>query len=230
MERIGPWLTQSLDHLKVDWQKHIVPTLVMFGGMMVLSIVLCVFIVLGMVAGIAIGSDEVMAILVMFFSLIGTLFMVVALAPLQLGYMRGCLKLMRGEPFELSEFGTALRFTPGAVILMFIVMTSVMIAMCFCYFPAFIVGALFMFGFPVMADRECGPIEALKISVEMVKPNLWAFVLYNFLLGIIVGFVAYVPVLGMFAVVPIGTTMMLIPYLDMTRSKEASETPSSNAW
>lgn len=234
MEFIGPWLTQSLDHLKVDWQKHMVPTLVMFAAVMVLVLVLCLFIAVGAVIGIAAGSEDLMALFIMVFSLLGTVVMMVMIAPLQLGYMRGCLKLLRGGTFELSEFGAGLRFTPGAIVMMIIVLSSVMVAMCFCYFPAFIVGALFMFAFPVMADRECGPIEALKTSVEMVKPHLWGVVLYSFLMGMIMGFVSYVPILGAFAVLPIGSTMVLIPYLDLLRRQEnateASGTPPSNAW
>jgi hypothetical protein len=215
MDRLGPWLNGILDHLKNHWQGHVVPTLVMMGALMVVY-----FVVFGcfgavMAVGAAAEMPDWFIIVLSLLVFVMIFAMMLVIAPLQLGYIRGCLKLFRGGTFEISEYVGALRDAPGAIVMMTIIMTSAMIGAMLCYLPALIISAVFFFAFPIMADQRTGPIESLKKSVALAKPYIWVLVLYSLIMGMIMGMMAYIPIIGPLAVLPLGTTMMLVPYLDL---------------
>ncbi len=215
MDRLGPWMNAILDHLKNEWRAHLVPTLVMVGAIGVAYLVF--FGCFGVVVAVGASADmpDWFVLLLILGVFVFIVLLMLVIAPLQLAYMRGCLKLFRGGTFELSEFTGALRDAPAAIVLMALVLTSAMLGAMLCYVPALLVSALFLFAFPVMADEGTGPIDSLKRSVELARPILWVLVLYSLIMGMVMSMMAYVPIVGPLAVLPLGTTMVLVPYLDL---------------
>lgn len=136
----------------------------------------------------------------------------ILIAPLQLRYMRGTLSLLRGGQFTMGDLfrgeGDVLR----SIGLMFIMACVMMVAMTFFYFPALLLGVLFMFSYPVMADRKVGPVEAMKISMQLTRGKYWYLLLYIFLASAIMSLASMVPIVGSLASVPVMTVMSLTAY------------------
>jgi len=214
MDGFGRWFGIGLKHLQEHWRDHVVPGLVMFGVVMVLVVLVFGVAGMGFVIGAVLGEEELGFLLTMVLGMAAMVVLPAFMAPIQVGYMRGTLKLMRGGEFGVGDLFGALRDAPAAMVLMVIVMAATLTAALFCYFPAFLVAALFFHALPALADNGGGPIEALKHSVDLAKRNYWALVLYVLVYGFALGILGYVPILGAVAAIPVGTVLALAPYID----------------
>ncbi len=214
MDRFGKWLGFGFRHLQDHWQAHLVPALVFFGIVMGLSVFITALFFVGFFIGAVTGEEEIGLILAMVLGFGGLFVMIVLIAPMQVGYMRGTLKLMRGGELTVGDLFSALRDAPAACIVMLVVFTSAMVAALFCYFPAFLVAALFFHALPSLADNGDGPIAALQDAVAKAKENFWGLVIYVFIYGMIVGMMGYIPVVGPIAAIPVGVIFALAPYVD----------------
>jgi len=227
MDKIGPWFSFGFDHLQRHWQKHLVPALVFYAAIMVVvSVVVGVIFVVMMAGGVltallaeAIGDVGGLIGMVLMFGIMFVLILGLNLlfVPLQLGYMRGTLTLMRGGDFTVGDLFGALRLTGKGAIAMVLLMTAVMTAALFCYLPAFLVAGMLMLTMPLVADphKELGPIEAMKTSYELMKPHFWGAVLYTFLIGMLTGVLSYIPIVGPLLVLPVAMALLMAPYLDL---------------
>jgi hypothetical protein len=148
----------------------------------------------------------------------------IAVAPLQLRFTRGTLSLLRGGKFAIGDLFRGEGDVGRSIGLMVLLMIVVTAAMPFFYFPALLLGVLFMFSFPIMADRKVGPIEAMKLSMEITKKNYWVLLLYMFVGSMITSLLSMVPIIGSLAAVPVMMVMFLTAYRSMI-----GETPSQRA-
>ncbi len=281
MDNITAWLTNSFDHLKVRWQAYIGPTLVFFGLIFGIVMVMMTLMSVTMVGlGFALVGPEIRSEmererqrntgsgsyndpyspntdpyspntdpyspgdgssqgspgyspppsgshgppqrmmqmmglfwLGYFIIIFGAAMMAsVIVAPLQLRFMRGTLSLLRGGEFKMGDLFRGKGDVLRSVGLMIVLQCVMMVAMMFFYFPALLLGCLFMFSFPVMADRKVGPIEAMKISMELAKTNYWYVLLYMFLCSAIAGLANAIPLVGALASLPVMTVMILVAY------------------
>lgn len=225
MDGFGRWFGIGLRHLQEHWREHVVPGLVMFGIVMVLVVVVFGFAGMGFVVGAVIGEEELGMLLTMVMGTAAIVILPACMAPIQLGYMRGTLNLMRGGEFGAGDLFSGLRDAPAAIVVMVVAIAAAMTGALFCYFPAFLVAALFFHALPSLADNGGGPIAALKHSVDLAKKNYWGLVLYVVVYGFALGILGYVPILGAVAAIPVGTVLALAPYLDsVEREEEDRET------
>ena len=190
------------------------PGLVFFGVVMGMTMVVVVLFFGGFVIGGVLGEEEIGLIISMVLGMGGMFLMMVLIAPIQIGYMRGTLRLMRGGEFGVGDLFGALGDAPAAVILMAIVFTAAMVSAMFCYFPAFLVAALFFHAMPALADNGGSPIAAIQESIRLAKRNYWGLVLYVFVYGMLVGMMSYIPIVGPIAAIPVGVIFALAPYVD----------------
>jgi len=220
MDGFGRWFGFGLRHLQDHWRDHVVPGLVMFGIVMALIVLLFALAGMGFVVGAILGAEELGMLLAMVLGTAAIVVLPTLLAPIQVGYMRGTLNLMRGGEFGVGDLFGALRDAPAAMVVMFVAMVATLTAALFCYFPAFLVAALFFHALPALADDGGGPIAALKHSVDLAKPNYWGLVLYVVVYGFALSILGYVPILGAVAAVPVGTVLALAPYFDAVERRE----------
>lgn len=231
MNEIGHWLNLSAAHIQKRWEPYIYPTLVFFGLVFAATVIVVgVITVLPILLLISLNGQQdlldsfdfqdfapfIMPMIMIGITLIITTSVFGALiifAPLQLRYLRGTLKLLRGESFEVGDL---FRGLPGdawrSVVLMLILAVMMTLSLLLLYIPAIFLGALFFFAMPIMADRGLGPIEALKASVEMTKNRLLNVILYSLLLSAIISFAGSIPIVGTMVSVPITTVMMMVAY------------------
>ena len=208
MDRFGNWFTLGLDHLRDNWQQHIVPALVFFGVLMGLAVVFSVL-ALGAMFGL-------MALIV---------------APLQVGYMRGVLKSMRGQgELTAGDLFSGFSRTPSAVIVLLITVFGGGIAFLFFVFPAYLLAALFFHAMPAVADKGLGPIAAIQESIRLVKPNFWPMVLYVVIYGMALGFVAYIPLIGPLVMFPMMIIFAVAPYLDAQEEADGAAPADMDQW
>jgi hypothetical protein len=241
MDKIGPWFSGGFEHLQQHWRKHLVPALVFNAAIMVVvGLMMVVIFAVTMLGGVLValladlmGDVGGLLGLVVMVGIMTVLMLALNLlfVPLQLGYMRGTINLMRGGDFTVGDLFGAVRLTGKGAIAMVLLMTAVMTAALFCYFPAFLVGALFMLTMPLIADpeKELGPIEAMKTSVELIKPHFWGAVLYMFLIGMLTGLLSYIPIVGPMLVLPIAMSLLMSPYLDLVDGPRAPAPPAHGA-
>jgi len=232
MKHLGSWLAGAVDHLKNNWQAHIPPGLVFVVATMVMALgFTAVMVVLGGVVGFlaAVVQDERVVLIaaiiggIAFFAAI--IVMTVLIQPLWMAYVRYTIHLLRGEKPELGELAWGYKHIAPVTGLIALTMAATFIAMLFCYFPGFLVAAALYFAMPVMADRECGPIEAIKASWELVKANfLDVFVL---MLVVMVGsmVLSYVPFIGPMAMIIVFVVIQSVAYVQLTSGGEGSAAP-----
>ena len=220
MDGLGRWLGFGFRHFQEHWQKHLVPGLVMFGLVFVMVMAVFVLFGIGFAVGIVTGEEELGMMLGMVLGGVSMLVLPLMIAPIQLGYMRGTLRLMRGGEFGVGDLFGSLRDAPAAMVVMVVVMVAAMTAAMFCYFPAFLVAALFFHALPSLADKGGSPIAALKHSVELARKQYWGLVLYVFIYGFLLAMLGYVPLIGPILAIPLGVIFCLAPYVDATADED----------
>jgi hypothetical protein len=227
MSNIGPWLGASFTHMKENWQGHMVPSLIVFGvsffGSIVLMTLLGVFVTV-LAVGLGAISEDLGGLGAMLGLGIGTPVLLIGLiavmTPLLIGYNRICLRMMRNEPYEISEI-FATDGVMAAVVANLIAGVATSIAAMFCYFPALIVGVLFMFSTPLIADRKAtSGMDAIRQSVALARQDLMGLMLYWFAAIFIAMAVAYIPLVGAMLTMPLITTFILTAYISLSDEGE----------
>ncbi len=87
--------------------------------------------------------------------------------------------------------------------------------------------ALIMFAYPLVVDRNLNGIEAFKLSVKAVWANLSGVVgiiLVEFVMGLIA---AFIPIVGIYLVLPIMFAGVLVAYRRVFPSQETFDQPPS---
>lgn len=214
MDNFGSWFNAAFNELKLRWQAHLVPSAIFMG--VTLFIVMIAMTGMGILGVVASLIDERAVPFVMFggWGLL-MLVMMFGTGPLLVGYYRYALKTMRGEPAALGDL-----FAKDAIFSSLLtnglVLGATMTAAMFCYLPAFPVSALLLFAMPALADNPgMNPIDAIKRSFELARPVLVELMLYWFLAAMLATMLAYIPVIGMFLVLPAMTAFILTPYLHL---------------
>jgi hypothetical protein len=87
---------------------------------------------------------------------------------------------------------------------------------------AMVISALTMFVYPLIADRDISGVEAVKLSIQGARANLWGVVrvlLVNSLLGLVGSLVCCV---GVFFVLPFSMALTWLTYRQIFPAQEAS--------
>ncbi len=227
MDKLGVWLGQAWQHAQDHWRDHLVPALVLGGIVFAMVMVGTVIVMAGVFIGAAADSEELMIALVLGLSFLFTVVFMIAYIPLTIGYIKGTLSLLRGGEFTVGHLFSGLRETPAALLAMTITMFGVFLGALFFYIPGLIVAVFLWFGLPLVADGH-GPIEALKRSVELVKPVFWGLLVYQLLFGLVISVIAYIPFVGFLLVVPVTFIMIVIPYHDLCVDHGLEERPGDD--
>lgn len=222
MDKLGVWLNLAWKHLQEHWRDHLLPAVAMFGIVFGMTFIGIFVVSAGIIIGAMADSEELTLVLVFGLGFLFSIVFMIAYIPLVVGYMKGTLKLMRGGELVVGDLFSGLRETPAALITMTITMTCSMFAALFFYFPALIVSTFLWFALPLVADGV-GPIDALKKSVEMVKPQFWGLLVYQFIFGFIMAMLAYIPLVGPLLMFPIMFVMMMVPYVDLLKEAQGDD-------
>lgn len=226
MKNLGPWLGLAFDEFKRNWKEHLIPSMVMFVISMVLvfglmTIGIIVAAVLIMLASLI--SEDVAAIVAVFCYALGlplSIFgMVAVMTPLMVGYYRVVLRVMRGQPYEMSEM-FALEGVGKAIVANVVGATATGLAAMACYLPALPVSVLFFFTLPLIADNKADSgMDAVRKSIALARQDFWGLLAYWFVALMIGMVVAYIPFVGAFISMPLFSIFILTPYLALSEGE-----------
>lgn len=140
-------------------------------------------------------------------------------SPFYLAMAMMALKLARGQTVDVNDaFSGFSRF--GQVFGLYVlVQLAVYIGFLFCCFPMFILGGLLMFAMPIMADRNIGPVEAIKESVLLLKDHWLMATLFYFVIGLCSGLGVLACCVGIIVSMPLLYVCPVLVYRDFTMGK-----------
>lgn len=133
------------------------------------------------------------------------------------------LKALRGERPEIADafkgFEKARETIPVGL--------AVLSGLLACGVGIFVTGALFMYAFPLLAERNIRAGEALRVSLEVSRQDLLGHILLFFLVTFL-GLMGGVLFLGVFLTLPLTFTPLVVAYVDRT-AQSASSSPTAHA-
>lgn len=205
---IGGWLGDIFKHMSARWQQYLKPFGAVFVGVFGMVIVLgCAGAIASMGAG-AIGGDAGQVIglgVTAIMGLVGLVF-ALAMAPIGLGMCRGTQAALRGQEFTLDHITGSFKDFLPAVGVLFLSYVAIVIGSILCLIPGIIAGILLSMSMPVLADRGGSPIDALKTSVDIVKPNAVMYFVMLLVLGLVNFALNIIPLVGAL----VGALMQLV--------------------
>ncbi len=224
MSNLGPWINGTVEHVKQHWQAHLLPVVILFMAIMVMSVVMTgLYMVAGLVAAIAggvMGSEVVMLLLMVVCFGLATLLSLglgFAIAPLWVGYIRQAIKLHRGEPTGNDDLTWGSR-NLGKVLPLILLQGAIgLLAAMACYFPAFLVGVALFFSMPILADRELGAIDCMKASWELARPHFLELLVLLVVLGFASVVLAYIPIVGSLLSLIAAVALLVVVYDDLAQ-------------
>ncbi len=98
-----------------------------------------------------------------------------------------------------------------------------------CIIPAFIVGGLLFFTFPLIVERNMGVFEAMRASRDLTQRKLLMFILFAALVQLIASAGSYVCYVGLLATWPLMFTITVVAYRDcfgVEGAKSFAQAPS----
>lgn len=236
MDSIKFWWSESWGHLRDRWTRHAGPSAVLFGvpfllntiGSFVMAVLFTVVVVGVLIAfdgeppevgwfALLFGGSFVF----MFATMALYLLIAILIAPLFLGYMRGTLALMRGEPFGLRD----LLVSPGdgiqAIVLLSLIWMAVLFGTQLFFVVGIVAAAACMCALPAMADEGIGPFAAIGRSCSLFKRRPWELCGWVMALMLIVMLVAYIPLIGIMLITPVWMVFTAVAYADLRRMEES---------
>lgn len=235
MDSIKLWWSESWGHLRDHWTRHAGPSLVAFGVPFLLnaiaSMVLMVVFMAGLLPVLFVYDGEPPAASWVFLLIAGSfvytfaamalyLLIAILIAPMFLGYMRGTLRLMRGEPFGMRDLLVSPLDGIGAIVLLFLMWMAMIFGAQLFIVVGVVAGAACMCALPAMADEGIGPIAAIGRSCSMFKRRPWELCGWFMALMMIVFLVAYIPLVGIVLITPVWMVFSAVAYLDLRRMEE----------
>ncbi|MBW2254152.1 MAG: hypothetical protein JRI25_06080 [Deltaproteobacteria bacterium] len=193
--------------------------LVAFGMVFVFIALLVGFMVIPMIIGAALGSEELGAILAMvgmlFGYVVGLLLLVTVSAPFMASLARAARAHLEGDqPLGfVAAFGHLGTDIVQVLLLSILQMALVLIGMMFCYLPGLLVSLALGFAFPALIVHRLSAISAIQLSFGHVRRNLgWHLGFWG--LGLAILFVAQaIPLVGVMFGLPFYVAYQLKVYM-----------------
>lgn len=212
---------EAFNLVKDRWQPFVIAGLL--AAVVITAVVGCVTLVMTTIG--LIGGDRPITgfLLVPLMAVAGIAVMTLA-SVLQAGLTHMALKAVRGEPVEAKDLFFPLQ-APLAFLgagLMIGIGTS--IGAMLCYFPGFIFAGLTMFTFCHMLDQRLSPVDALKASIETLKPQWLMATLFLLLVQIIGSLGSIACYVGLFFTMPVTYVAIAMAYRDLTQPSTAMPT------
>lgn len=220
--RFEDWIKRGWNLFTSNWQAW-VTSLAVAGAPILLGFavfMVCYFAFIQMMAS---GEEEIREALVMLVAGYGVLLLMLPTASyFAIGLFRSAFKQIDGEPFDLKDLFSGGDLFFRVLGLHILGGIATMIGVMLCILPAFIVGAWFYLATPLLVDRRCGVFEAITESARLVNRDLWMFVAFSFVVGLIAGVGQYFCMIGLVASMPLHFTITAIAYRDCFGSSAGS--------
>jgi len=214
---------EAFSIVKDRWQPFVTAGLVAALAMGVIGgVIAFLFIALGFIG----GDRPLVGFLLLPLMAAAYLVVLTLSAVFQAGLYNMALKAIRGETVEFSDVFVAMKAPLPFLTAGLVVGLATAIGMMLCYIPGFIVAGLTMFVFPLMIDKKLAPMDAIKESIAILKPQaVMAVVL--FVIASLVGSIgAYACYIGVFFTMPIAMVAISLAYRDLVWQSPVPAAPA----
>lgn len=130
------------------------------------------------------------------------------------GIMRMALNQLKGLPVQVGDLFAAKDVAPQAIVASLVTSLLIGIGSMFCYIPGLILAGLFMLTIPIVVEQRLPAMDAIKKSVELMKPHLVMATLFYIVLAIVAGLGAIACIVGLLVTIPILFFGIAITYRD----------------
>ena len=222
--RIGEWLSEAFTLFGREWQTWLgqgfIFTLLVYGPML-----LGYFAFYGIVIAAGVSSSPgpssqppswfITAMMTSVVAMVlGILVGGLLSVYLSAGMKLTAAKQLRGEPIRVADIwsgGPVFLPLLGVYVLTYLAMIAGAFLLCI---GAYLAAALLFFAAPLAVEERMSPMDAIRRSWEAVRPHMWMYLLWIFLLGMIAGVGAQFCLVGAAATLPIYFIAMMISYRD----------------
>jgi uncharacterized membrane protein len=143
------------------------------------------------------------------------------------GLYRMAIAQVRGEPVQVGDLFKATDVIVPMILATMLIGIGTMFGLLFCIVPGIILSSLWMLTYPLIADQNMAPVEAMTRSLNALKGQMGSAVG----LSVVSGFVASLGILGcgigLLVTAPIAVLTWAIVYNDFFGSQTSSEEPPS---
>ena len=211
--RFGEWIGEGWNMFAEQWKVWVLNALIL--SLVTVVPILGVYIFVLVVAAASAGSGGAGVGLIMIALIFLGMILVLLCSTYLIGGMyRTAFKQLRGEPISTGDlFSAGDRFLPllGASILVGIL---VMIGALLCIIPAFIVAGALYFTLPLVVERGLSVGEAIQMSRDTTRGDLFKFVLFALVVSLIAQAGSYLCYVGLLITWPLQYTIGAIAYRD----------------
>jgi uncharacterized membrane protein len=134
---------------------------------------------------------------------------------LMAGMERSAAKQLRGEPIRVADVfsgGDVMLPMLGATLLVGLLTSIASLAF---YLPALILGGMFTFVTPLVAEGRRGVLDAIGTSWRVTKPYIWLYLLWFILIALIGSIGGYACLIGFAITWPIFILCLMVAYRDV---------------
>ena len=212
MDRLGPWMSRTFNHLQAHWRAHLAPVLAFAGLMFVMIVALVVILVALMIA-----VGEPYAGLVPTLGVLLSLPLAVVMMPFMAGYVRIILAAEAGEAPRAGLLMPPLGEAGRAILLGVIQLSALALGALLCLLPGMVAYIALSKALPIMVIRQCGPAEACRASLRLFRQHPVELIAFNVLLNVIASALGGIPIVGMgvvFAILITAWTLVTVELLD----------------
>jgi uncharacterized membrane protein len=156
--------------------------------------------------------------------ILGGLLTLVVVAAAQSAFLGGVLDIADGRPVTIGSFFKPRNIT-NVIIATLIVGVATSIGSALCFLPGLVVALFAIFTTVIVVDRNCGAIDAIKASFQLVKAN-FVPVLIVYLMTVAITLVgALLCGVGLLVAVPVASLLVVFTYRKLSGGQVAPLTP-----
>lgn len=155
---------------------------------------------------------------------LGGLLTLIVAAAAQSAFLGGVLDIADGRPVTIGSFFKPRNIT-NVIIATLIVGVATSIGSALCFLPGLVVALFAIFTTVIVVDRNCGAIDAIKASFQLVKAN-FVPVLIVYLITVAITIVgALLCGVGLLVAVPVASLLLVFTYRKLSGGQVAPLTP-----
>lgn len=222
----GEWINEGWQLFANRWQVW-VPLMLVFVVVMLVPMLPFYILAIGLDITTASDPEAVQApVFVPLFALLGGL-ITMALATFMLGGVyRTAFKEIRGEQISLRDLFSGGDLTLKLLGAFLLVGLCVWIGLLLCIVPGFLAMGLFFFTIPLIVERRMGIVDAMKLSFETTRPNMWMFMLFAFVVALLASIGQLACYVGLLVTYPLYFLITAAAYKDVFGVAGARSTPA----
>ncbi|MFC7676890.1 hypothetical protein ACFQWH_27670 [Mycolicibacterium sp. GCM10028919] len=155
---------------------------------------------------------------------LGGLLTLIVVAAAQSAFLGGVLDIADGRPVSIGSFFKPRNIT-NVIIATLIVGVATSIGSALCFLPGLVVALFAIFTTVIVVDRNCGAIDGIKASFQLVKAN-FVPVLIVYLITVAITVVgAILCGIGLLVAVPVASLLLVFTYRKLSGGQVAPLTP-----